>query len=202
MELYWKGIIAYYILRQRGVDVDSLPRDVVVKEQDWSTMWTELHWVEGPWPGKLALAARPRGGDWLKDELAAWKKAEINTVLSLLTPEEDQDLDLSDEATEAKAQGLGFSSFPIPDRQVPKSEAKLAEALEKVGGALSNGKNVVVHCRQGIGRSGLVAACLLVRNGMSPGAAVEAVSAARGAPVPETPEQRDWIDHYAAAFTK
>jgi len=165
-------------------------------------MWTELHWVDGPWPGKLALAARPRGGDWLKDELAVWKEAGINTVLSLLTPEEEKDLDLSDEATEAKAQGLRFSSFPIPDRQVPKSEAKLAEALEKVGGDLSAGKNVVVHCRQGVGRSGLVAACLLVRNGMSPGAAVEMVSAVRGAPVPETPEQRDWIDHYAAAFTK
>ena len=48
---------------------------------------------------------------------------------------------------------------------------------------------MVVHCRQGIGRSGLVAACLLVRKGISPGAAVEMVSAARGVSVPETTEQ-------------
>jgi hypothetical protein len=46
-----------------------------------------------------------------------------------------------------------------------------------------------------------VAACLLVRNGMSPGAAVESVSAARGLSVPETAEQRDWIDHSAAALS-
>jgi protein-tyrosine phosphatase len=72
--------------------------------------------------------------------------------------------------------------------------------LEKVTRTLSDGKNVVVHCRQGIGRSGLVAACLLVRKGMSPGAAVEMASAARGVPVPETSEQRDWIDHYAVGF--
>jgi protein-tyrosine phosphatase len=165
-------------------------------------MATQLFWVDGPWPGKLALAARPRGGDWLSDEIARWKRAGIHTVFSLLTSEEERDLDLRDEAGEVKANELEFVSFPIPDRQVPKSEAKLADVLEKVIRALSSGKNVVVHCRQGVGRSGLVAACLLVKDGMSPGAAVERVSAARGVNVPETTEQRDWIDHHAAAFTK
>jgi len=57
-------------------------------------MPTNLYWADGPWPGKLALAARPRGGDWLEDEIAAWRKAGADTVLSLLTPDEEQDLDL------------------------------------------------------------------------------------------------------------
>ncbi len=165
-------------------------------------MGTELHWLSGPWRGKLALAARPRGGDWLKDEIAHWKRAGINGALSLLTPEEERELDLREEAGEARRQGLEFWSFPIPDRQIPKSEAGLAQALDKLNGALSAGKNVVVHCRQGVGRSGLVAACLLVKEGMSPGAAVEKVSVERGVSIPDTSEQRDWIDHYAAAFTK
>jgi protein-tyrosine phosphatase len=165
-------------------------------------MRSYLHWLSGPWPGKLALAARPRGGDWLGDEMANWKRDGLNAVLSLLTPEEERDLDLRTEATEARKQGLEFFSFPIPDRQVPRSEEQLAETLDKVTGMLSAGKNVVLHCRQGIGRSGLVAACLLIRNGMSPGAAVEAVTAARGITVPETAEQRNWIDHYATASTK
>ena len=65
---------------------------------------------------------------------------------------------------------------------------------------LSAGKNVVVHCRQGIGRTGLIAACLLVSRGVSPGSAVDALSAARGIQVPETAEQRQWIDHYAAVL--
>ncbi len=161
-----------------------------------------LYWLDEAWPGKLALAARPRGGDWLTDDIANWKRAGISSVLSLLTPEEEEDLDLRDEGREAKRQGLDFISFPIPDLQVPSSEAKLALVLNEVSSVLSAGKNVIVHCRQGIGRSGLVAACVLVRNGMSPGAAVEKVSAARGVSVPETREQREWIDHYAAAFTK
>jgi protein-tyrosine phosphatase len=160
----------------------------------------ELYWLDGPWRGKLAMAARPRGGDWLQDDIANWKRAGIDAVLSLLTPDEEREMDLRDEAGEATTQGMEFDSFPIPDRQIPRSEAKWSEVLEKVTRTLSDGKNVVVHCRQGIGRSGLVAACLLVRKGMSPGAAVEMASSARGVPVPETSEQRDWIDHYAVGL--
>ena len=161
-----------------------------------------LYWIDGPWRGKVALAARPRGGDWLGEEMTRWKRQEIDSVLSLLTPDEEREMDLSAEASEAKAHGLEFSSFPIPDLQVPNSEAKLAKVLDKLNSTLSASKNVLIHCRRGIGRTGLVAACLLVRSGMSPGAAVEKVSTARGIPVPETEEQREWIDHYAAAFTK
>ena len=163
-------------------------------------MRQELYWLDGAWHGKLAMAARPRGGDWLRDDLEGWKRAGVDSVLSLLTPEEEKDLDLREEAGAARTLGLEFVSFPIPDRQIPKSEAKWAQVLERVAGVLSDGKNVVVHCRQGIGRSGLAAACLLVRRGMSPGAAVDLVSAARGVPVPETAEQRDWIDHYAVSL--
>jgi len=163
-------------------------------------MWTELYWVDGPWPGRLALAARPRGGDWLEDEIASWRRAGIDAVLSLLTLEEEHDLHLETESREARAHGMEFISFPIPDREVPNSEAKMASTLEKLDGALSPGKNVVVHCRQGVGRTGLVAACLLVSKGLTPETAVKTLSTARGAAVPETSEQRHWIDHYAAIF--
>lgn len=160
----------------------------------------QLYWVDGPWPGKLAMAARPRGGDWLEDEVAGWRKAGINTVLSLLTPEEEQDLDLRNEAREVKGHGMKFVSFPIQDRQVPGSPTEMVGALENLNADLSAGKNVVIHCRQGIGRTGLVSACLLVTKGLSSGAAITTLSAARGAPVPETEEQRRWIDHYAATL--
>jgi protein-tyrosine phosphatase len=163
-------------------------------------MWTQLYWVDGPWPGKLALASRPRGGDWLEEEMAGWRRAGVDTVLSLLTPEEEQELDLKREADEVKARGMRFAALPIPDRQVPNSESEVSATLDRLDADLSAGKNVVVHCRQGIGRTGLVAACLLVTKGLSPEAAVKTLSAARGNPVPETAEQRRWIDHYAAVL--
>jgi protein-tyrosine phosphatase len=163
---------------------------------------TRLYWINGPWKGKLALAARPRGGDWLDDEVIGWKRAGISAVLSLLTAQEEQEFELRNEGEQTRKMGLEFSSFPIEDRQVPKSEANLSQALDDVTTILCAGRNVLVHCRQGIGRTGLVAACLLIKSGMSPGAAVQAASAARGVAVPETVEQRDWIERYAPALTK
>ena len=165
-------------------------------------MRSDLYWVPGPWPGRLALAARPRGGDWLPDELANWKHEGIDIVLSLLTPEEQRDLDLVKEAAESNKQGLAFTSFPIPDREVPTSETKFNEAVRDANEDLSRGRTLLIHCRQGIGRTGLFASCLLILAGMSPSASVDLVSAARGTPIPETIEQRDWIERYALAMSK
>jgi protein-tyrosine phosphatase len=164
-------------------------------------MWTKLHWVDGPWPGKLAVSSRPRGGDWLSDELSGWKSEGLEAVLSLLTSLEEKDLDLVQEEHQTHAAGMKFLSLPIPDRQVPGSETELTAILEQMDSILSAGKNLVVHCRQGIGRTGLVAACLLITKGITPDVAIKRVSAARGLEVPETIEQRDWIDHYATVMT-
>jgi protein-tyrosine phosphatase len=160
----------------------------------------KFYWVDGPWPGKLALAARPRGGDWLDDEMSAWRRAGIDSVFSLLTADEEQDLDLKREGKAARAEGMKFSSLPIPDRQVPTSDSEVSATLDQLDRDLAAGKNVVIHCRQGVGRTGLMAACLLVSKGLSPGAAVDAISAVRGVSVPETAEQRQWIDHFAAVL--
>ncbi len=58
----------------------------------------EFYQVNGPWSGKLWMAARPRGGDWLEDEIARWNRQGAGAVLSLLTPDEERDLDLENEA--------------------------------------------------------------------------------------------------------
>jgi protein-tyrosine phosphatase len=164
-------------------------------------MLTKLHWVDGPWRGKLALAARPRGGDWLPDEMKAWRQAGVDSVVSLLTSEEEADLDLVLESFTANSLGMTFLSFPIPDRQVPHSDEELTNELQLLEIELDEGRNVVLHCRQGIGRTGLVAACLLLTKGMDTETAIARLSAARGVSIPETPEQRTWIDHYAGVFS-
>jgi protein-tyrosine phosphatase len=163
-------------------------------------MSTNLYWVDGPWPGRLAISARPRGGDWLGEDLASWRCEGINVVVSLLMPEEERELDLDKEGGSAAKQCLDFISFPIPDRQVPASRVELSATLDKINANLTSGKKVLVHCRQGIGRSGLVAACLLVTRGWNPSAAVDHLSALRGVAIPETPEQRRWIDQFAAVM--
>jgi protein-tyrosine phosphatase len=165
-------------------------------------MSTKLYWIAGPWPGKLAIAARPRGGDWLQDEMRSWQNAGVNTVLSLLTSDEEQDLDLTSESRVVKLEGMKFLSLPIPDRQVPTSPSQVAPVLDELDAELASGKNAVVHCRQGVGRSGMMAACLLVMRGKDPRSAVIELERARGTSAPETVEQRSWIDLYASSLTR
>lgn len=163
-------------------------------------MNTDFFRVHGPWPGQLAVSSRPRGGEWLADEISKWKRNGIDLVVSLLTREEEKSLELSDEGDAAGRAGIEFLALSIPDREVPTSESELTAVLERVNRGLSSGRNALIHCRQGVGRTGLVAACLLITTGLDPAAAIAKVSAARGVPVPETREQREWIDHYAAVL--
>lgn len=145
------------------------------------------------WPGKLFVSSRPRGGDWLGDETEKWRDSGIQTVVSLLEREEEAELEIRGEAGEVTKQGMRFISFPIPDRGVPRSTAAALRALDAVHDELQRGRNVLVHCRQGIGRTGLVAASLLVMDGTDPRSAIEEVSKARGVRVPETADQEQWI---------
>ena len=163
-------------------------------------MFTELHWADGPWPGKLAMSARPRGGEWLEDEVAHWQRSGVDTVLSLLEAHEERDLELTGEATTARAAGMNFISYPIVDRQIPDSETHFVKMLEALEADLDAGRNVLLHCRQGIGRTGLVAACLYLAKGFTPESAIERLRSARGLPVPETAAQRRWIEQHAASL--
>lgn len=158
-----------------------------------ATMRTPLYWIEGPWTGRLAISPRPRGGDWLEEEIHAWRQAGLDVVVSLLTPEEVADLDLGEEDAWCHTQGLQFYSFPIADRGVPRSRRASVDLVRKLDKALTEGKNVAVHCRQGIGRSALLAACLLLMSGKAPEAAFQQIGATRGCPVPETAEQMEWV---------
>jgi hypothetical protein len=62
--------------------------------------------VKGPWAGRLAIVSRPRGGDWIDDEVRAWKDERLNAVVSLLTEEEQVEFELSGEREASEKQGL------------------------------------------------------------------------------------------------
>jgi len=156
-------------------------------------MFTTAFWIDGPWRGRLGVSPRPRGGDWLADELAAWRSAGIEVVVSLLESEEAAEKGLEQESQLASDSGIEFHSLPIPDRFVPGSTLDFQLLLERLHSKLNDGKTIVVHCRQGIGRSGLVAICLLLRAGENLNEAVRRASSARSVSVPETEEQLAWL---------
>lgn len=160
-------------------------------------MSPKLYWIENTSPARLAISARPRGGDWLEDEIEGWRKQGVDIVVSLLTPSENEELDLENEARYVRAKDIRFFSFPIEDRGVPPSSAKVEQLAAQLGSEIQQGKKVAVHCRQGIGRSSLISAALLISSGEDVEQALKAISNARGLEVPETAEQRKWLDQFA-----
>lgn len=160
-------------------------------------MQTKVFWVAGTWKGRLGILPRPRGGDWLGDETAAWREAGVDMVVSLLEPAEAAQLVLEEEAAAAASSGVVFRAFPIPDRGVPTSKELVVELASEIIDALDEGRSVAVHCRQGIGRSGLIVGGVLVAAGKDPVIAIKTVAQARGLEVPETEEQRQWLTDFA-----
>ena len=163
-------------------------------------MRTELYWIAAPSPGRLAIMPRPRGGDWLEEEIQAWRRSGVDLVVSLLAIDEQIDLDLLDEKALCDENDIEFISFSIVDRSVPSSMSDFSKLISRLADGLANGKNIAVHCRQGIGRAGLVAICLLIYAGMDQEAALVSVKSARGCPVPETSDQRRWITDFATSL--
>jgi len=159
-------------------------------------MFQRIFWIECGGPGRLAILSRP-AQEWLREEIAAWRDSDVTTVASLLEPQEQLDLGLDAEADLCRAHGIDFASFPIPDRGIPSSPADAVALARRLANSIENESTVGVHCRAGIGRSGMIAACVLVALGHSEDHAFEVIAAGRGLRVPDTTEQRNWVSSVA-----
>ena len=149
--------------------------------------------------GKLSIMPRPRGGDWLRDEIMSLHEAGVDVLVSLLTFLEVSELDIAEEGTLCHQYDITYYSLPILDYSVPPMSAQTGAFIEQLASHLSSGKHVALHCRQGLGRAPLIAACILVLNGFAPDEAFTLLSKVRGYPVPETAEQKEWaiaFSHY------
>ena len=148
---------------------------------------------------QLAIVPRPRGGDLLAYEMLALRETGIDVVVSMLEDEEATELELQDEESAAITAGISFIKFPVPDRDVPTELQAFKELLARLEEQIAAGKRVGIHCRACIGRSSMVAVSLLIRSGIPSQEAWVQVSIARGFLVPDSSEQRNWVDlHFEA----
>jgi len=162
-------------------------------------MQPSIHWLDLREGWRLAIMPRPRAGDWLDDEVAGWKAESLDVVVSLLEPHEIEELGLQRLPDCCGSAGIDFVSFPIPDRGVPASLDETDRLVRRLCDALAAGKAVAVHCRAGIGRSALIAACVLVRSGYHVNSAFDVIAKARGVTVPDTDAQRAWVSAFLTA---
>ncbi len=160
-------------------------------------MFCTVYWVSEKHGARVGIMPRPRGGEWLDSDIKSLSNQGVQVVVSLLTKEEAIELELSDEFDLCTQNGIDFVSFPINDREVPPLDQYLKGFIESLNTKLTRGKSVVIHCRAGIGRSAIIAACLLMSPDRSVDEVVSAISQSRGFPVPDTDEQLQWVREFA-----
>jgi protein-tyrosine phosphatase len=156
---------------------------------------SEIYWLETQPAVTMAIVSCPRGNK-LKDDLIELRAGGIDTVVSLLEPDEAAWLGLSEEKRLAVDAGLKFISFPIPDANVPLELITFQRFIADLADRVYEGDIIGVHCRGCIGRATVTASCILIHMGFPADTALAAIETARGCSVPDTPEQERWIMRY------
>jgi ADP-ribosylglycohydrolase len=157
-------------------------------------------------PGRLLAGEYPGSPDdeEMAERLARLLAAGVDTFLDLTEAGEREDY------AGALPAGIEYQRLPIEDHGLPQSPDHMAEIVAALGRALAAGRKPYVHCRAGIGRTGMVIACHLVAAGRSPEEALAELNrlwkqCARSAEwrrVPETEEQRDFVLGQGAAVAR
>src|SRR3984957_8552644 len=95
-------------------------------------MKATIYPIKAAAPNRIAIVARPRGGDWLCDELSALSREGIDVLVSMLTEEESSELGLERESEDCGAARITFVNFPIPDRSVPSDLEGFLHVVEQL----------------------------------------------------------------------
>jgi protein-tyrosine phosphatase len=160
------------------------------------TVQVEVFRIDSIGKGCLAVMAHPAsaaGADSVANTIAEIAALGFHQVVSLLEPAEAEVLGLAQEAELVTAQSMKFVSFAIPDMGLPACSDDFVRLAQHLFTQIDAGTNTLIHCRGGIGRSGLLAAAVLLRGGKDVREAFAQVSLMRGRQVPETAQQGDWL---------
>ncbi len=145
-------------------------------------------------PGKKQIDAA--SGPWLRDldaDLDRIAEAGFAAVIGLMEEDEYGALQVPLAAMRSglRSRGIEFHHAPIRDVSVPdrRFETSWIYVGARVRHLLRSGRGVVVHCKGGLGRTGLVAARLLVELGSDSDDAIETVRATRPGAIETTTQE-------------
>lgn len=135
--------------------------------------------------GRLGMTAAPgrKEPGTLEADLKKLKEKEgADILISLVEHEEYEAVGVGELIERARAAGLEVLHLPIPDGGTPAYagvEERHRKLVDEIVEALEGGRTVVIHCLGGMGRTGLVAATVLVALGYSAQEAIRFVQEAR-----------------------
>jgi protein-tyrosine phosphatase len=143
--------------------------------------------------GTIGLCRLPgRSGD-LAGDVNLLTKWNPSVVVSLTEYAEMAELGAGQLPSSLSARGINWAHLPIKDFGVPEGAvaAEWPALSARLHQALDQGQNVLLHCRGGLGRSGMIALRLLVERGEFFDGALACVRASRPGAV-ETEAQKSW----------
>ena len=146
-------------------------------------------------PGKHQMDAAT--GSWHRDldlDLDAVKNWGASLLLTLVEQKELEQLRVPGLGQAAEVRNIQWLHLPIKDYHTPDSsfEQSWATYGAKIRQLLRGGSDIVVHCKGGLGRAGMIAARLLVELGVPPEKAIKSVRAVRKGAI-ETADQEDVV---------
>ena len=161
------------------------------------------YWVE---PGRMLAGEHPHGGSEreTRERVAALLAAGIRGFIDLTQP---------DELPPYQAwlpDGVAYAAFPMPDHSVPQSVGQMRAVQDTLGKLMQSHGAVYVHCRAGIGRTGMTVGCYLRERGETPSGAMAELNrlwqqnarAANWPSIPETIEQERYVTGWGCGLQR
>ncbi len=143
----------------------------------------------------ILMGRKDRNRDLQKD-LQTLKKNSVDSVLTLITTDEMEFYGVPNLISEIKNSGIENYHLSILDQKVPDFES-LEKTLTWIEDSQSKKKNLLVHCVGGLGRTGTILACFLVRNyQFNAENAIKLIRDSRSPRAIETIEQENFIKEY------
>jgi protein-tyrosine phosphatase len=157
-------------------------------------------------PNRLLAGEIPsaRDEDESKTKLSSLMNANVNVIINLMKEDERNYRDelFFDYSNYLNPENIVMHRMSITDLSIP-NKSHMLRILDIIDEALNNNKVVYVHCWGGVGRTGTVVGCYLMRHGMANNANVietieylKRTTSIAERESPETEEQQQFLRNW------
>ena len=179
-----------------------IPHDHAVR----TSITDPLHidWLEAPSGWRVGLTFAPgkrgpstEGARWRRDlraDLDVLVDKGIRTIACLVSAHELAEWGIDELPSAAAERGLELLHRPIRDLSVPTLDDARSLVHELIA---RRDEPILIHCIGGLGRTGVIAGCLLRALDVPPDEALRRLVAARGTRCPEFPDQRSFVRNFS-----